>query len=414
MSSQPLSARPYIRPFDGVRALAVTLVLLMHWPLPRLALPFGWAGVNLFFVLSGLLITRILVAARGPDGPERATLRSYLAAFYARRTLRIFPLYYLYLGLTLALAVAWGDWSTSSELRHSTALLLTYLQNWREVLLAPPAPGPVAVGTAFYHRFYGHLWSLAVEEQYYLLFPLLVWLVPVRWLPRLLLLAVVAAPVGRAGLGEVLRLHTTSLGRAGAVLVAITPSHLDALALGGLLGLGRGARLQHPGRWLLLALVGALTWNLGHWLWLRALHAPELPPLTSLGFDHPLKQFRYAPTDGPAWLRMRWALTFSWVNGLSALLLLWAQAGSGRAQRLLANSPAVWVGRISYGIYVWHIALTAVPVWVAGRLGGSAPWEAGALLAYVAVVLSVSAASYYGFENFFLRLKARWEPKNGV
>lgn len=396
------SSLPYVPAFDGVRALAVGLVVLMHWPLHRLVLPCGWAGVNLFFVLSGLLITRILVDARGPDG-RRRPLGAYLRRFYLRRTLRIFPLYYFYLALTLGGAAVLG-WLTP-EATRSAPLLLAYLQNWRELLLPGGLHQPDT--DPLQHHLFGHLWSLAVEEQYYLLFPLLVWLLPGTWLRPVLAAIVLLVPPGRALLGELLRPLELDPGRLSALLVTITPAHLDALALGGLLALGVGQTLRHPGRWLVGAFGGALLWNLAHWWLLRRAGSTELPPLTSFGFDHPLKQFRYAP-PAEAWLRVRWALTFPLVNGLSALLLLWARAGTSLARQLVGGRLVRYVGRISYGVYIWHFALAGLAGLPAVQSWASSPTrEVAALGGYLILVLTVATASYFGFERWFLRWKAR-------
>lgn len=402
-SASPLS---YIRPFDGVRALAVSLVVLMHWPLPRFNLPLGWAGVNLFFVLSGLLITRILVNSRGPDA-ARGPLRHYLRRFYTRRVLRIFPLYYLYLLLAgaIALTLAWQTTgpATLHIWRTDCLLLLTYLQNWRDGIHGLEHPYKSA-----YWKFFGHLWSLAVEEQFYLLYPLLVWWLPARRLKPLLGLVVLGTPLLRMLAGEWLRQPNIHLGRAGFALVSATPSHLDALALGGLLALGVGRQLKSPGRWLWIAGALALAWNFAHLLVLRRLGSTDLPPWLSLGFDHPIQQYRHAPLD-PMWLRLRWALTFSWVNILSALLLLWATARGTLVQWLFESRPVVFVGRISYGLYVWHFApvlLVNLPI-VHDWAAASALREVIVLGGYAAGVLLIASMSYFGFENRFLKLKER-------
>ena len=152
------SEHKYYPALDGTRAIAALLVLVFHamqegLPLPKLV-NFGQTGVDLFFVLSGFLITSILLAARPRDWSEVRT-------FYARRSLRIFPLYYLALCFCalFLFPVNWPFW--------------IYLENFwmsagREVA------GP------------GHLWSLAVEEQFYLVWPCLVLFVPRRFLLKIL------------------------------------------------------------------------------------------------------------------------------------------------------------------------------------------------------------------------------------
>ena len=146
-----MTARPAHRPsLDGVRALAFLAVFWNH-ARPD---PYNWGamGVQVFFALSGFLITRIL--AQSESGQPGADLRR----FYIRRTLRIFPLYYTLLVL-IGLIRGWND-----PFWH-----LTYTYNIKVYLV---------------HGFdpvLAHFWTLCVEEQFYLIYPLIFWLTPARW-----------------------------------------------------------------------------------------------------------------------------------------------------------------------------------------------------------------------------------------
>src|SRR5262249_2846553 len=114
----------------------------------------GWMGVDLFFVLSGFLITGILLDSRGADG--------YFSSFYARRFLRIFPLYYGFLALWfLVLAYVFGSAYSDLFARERQVWFWSYTANWGR---------PDELGAL------GHFWSLAIEEQFYLVWPLVVWL----------------------------------------------------------------------------------------------------------------------------------------------------------------------------------------------------------------------------------------------
>ena len=178
---------------DGLRAIAVGLVLLHHLvPLHRIVPhppgtkvgnvvpPLGYIGVSLFFVLSGFLITRILLAGRERVDAGHTTTPRLLGAFYVRRTLRIFPLYYATL-LVLTLL-------DTGLVRDRIAWHATYTSNW----LFSSAAAWSAGGSE------RHFWTLAVEEQFYLLWPWLMLLVPARLLPGALVLTFLAAPAWRA------------------------------------------------------------------------------------------------------------------------------------------------------------------------------------------------------------------------
>ena len=144
----------HVKSLDGVRGIAILSVVLFH----SLLFISGWIGVQIFFVLSGFLITLILV--NDSDLP----LGFYLKRFYWRRTLRVFPLYFGYVAVLALVYFASGH---PEAFRRDWPYLLTYTLNFRRIW--------PDFGT---NIFYGRFWSLAIEEQFYLIWPLLVYLVP--------------------------------------------------------------------------------------------------------------------------------------------------------------------------------------------------------------------------------------------
>ncbi|MBL0334191.1 MAG: acyltransferase [Chitinophagaceae bacterium] len=175
-----INLKSWFPALDGLRCLAVLLVIFGHW-LPiepytvffRVFLP--GTGVNLFFVLSGFLITRILLVQKLNEGVKGWPL---FRSFYLRRMLRIFPLYFLVLGLGLVLAVPMA--------REAGWQLASFTLNIpRAGLEFQPAD------------LFNHFWSLCAEEQYYLLFPLLMMIVPARYLRVLFITMLLAGPLSR-------------------------------------------------------------------------------------------------------------------------------------------------------------------------------------------------------------------------
>ena len=177
---------------DGLRGIAILLVLLHHFTilepttavegwLANIAL-IGWSGVDLFFVLSGFLITGILVDARDSD--------RYFTSFYARRTLRIFPLYYLVVFLSMIVLPRFPQWydllAGSGAPREQLPYWL-YLTNFA-----------VAERDRFLHGVLDIAWSLAIEEQFYVVWAVVVWLCPPRALGWVCGALMVAAPVARS------------------------------------------------------------------------------------------------------------------------------------------------------------------------------------------------------------------------
>ena len=219
---------------DGIRGLAVLLVLFHHGlqdvPIrnPADFAVFNaagvcWVGVDLFFVLSGFLITGILLKNREQS--------RYFSSFYARRILRIFPLYFCLLPFIFLLAAFYGGgWPADSGYD------ILYLSNVYNALHGWPS------------RFAAHLWSLSVEEQFYIVWPLMIFITPSRWTGAFLL--------GATTLLIVLRVFASEHGTATAIYNLY---HLDGLLLGALLATAdaRGIHLSRPA--LLTAFFVAIT-----------------------------------------------------------------------------------------------------------------------------------------------------------
>ena len=222
---------------DGLRGMAILLVLLFHYvsgqgvwmdaaPGPaqgtllfyfQRLFGMGWAGVDLFFVLSGFLIGGILLDAR--------TSQRYFGTFYARRFYRIIPLYYLWIGIYfflifMPLRGLPESLSSNPEKWSAAPIYFLFLQNSVKILHGN-------LGTAWL----GGLWSLAVEEQFYLLIPLAVRFLPQRKVVPLMCLAVVGAPLARLLVSHLAPQHA-------AAPYVLTPCRVDALAMGVILAVG--------------------------------------------------------------------------------------------------------------------------------------------------------------------------------
>ncbi|HXI20542.1 MAG TPA: acyltransferase, partial [Gemmatimonadales bacterium] len=215
--------RPHLPGLDGVRGVAILLVMAFHFttygPGPYRTLDLavlgpssiGWAGVDLFFVLSGFLITGILLDER--DSPR------FYRDFYARRVLRILPLYFAALVVWLVIAPLFARWVPALQVPHGSAPWL-WAHASNIYLAITRSYARVPFGT-------GHFWSLSVEEQFYLLWPFLVRHLRPASLARACVGAIVLAFLSR--LFCVVELHNAL------AAYVLLPCRLDALALGGLL-----------------------------------------------------------------------------------------------------------------------------------------------------------------------------------
>jgi len=314
---------------DGIRAVAFLVVFLFH----TRNLPFGWLGVQLFFVLSGFLITDILLRMK-----EKFARREFFVKFYGRRFLRIFPLYYFYLALLTALIFLLPVLNLKAlhpELNKNFLsqiwVSLFYLYDFFHA-------------SAFFERsrFFTHLWSLSVEEQFYFVWPLLIFLTPREKFKRLCLTSI--------GMGFVFRLVVTLVYRAQLfpfllpdpqMAVNVLPfSHLDAFALGAYV-----SRFEIPRPRLQLAALSILVPAAG--LLTDFLRKGTLT--FALGYDLPLAGF-YKEVWGYALLNYLFAV------------LIYNVARKNFLTGILEFAPLRYLGKISYGLYVYHygvIALTA-------------------------------------------------------
>lgn len=344
---------------DGLRGLAVLLVLLGHSQVPGFGggeATAGAVGVTVFFVLSGFLITGLLLAERD----RRGTVS--LRAFWARRALRLLPALVVFLAATGFIVVASGTVTWGHHLRNSLPVLF-YVADFASL------HHPIA--------YLDHTWSLAVEEQFYLFWPLVL-LVTARfvraralWLPLLALTA--------AGLWW--RLHVGSAPGGAWEASRRFDTNLWPLALGGLLAVLCRARTRPfplVPRWatLLIAALGLVV----------------LPAVARAA-------------DRPGWVDTVHGQTLS---ALTAAVLVLAAVGRSRATRTgrdWMTAPALrWLGRRSYAIYLWHYPLLwADPFGVINRLGR--PWGA---LVLCAVALVPAELSWWLVERPALSLKARF------
>ena len=362
-ATQRTMSIPFIPELDGVRGIAVSLVLLFHLQAPLFGI--GWCGVDLFFVLSGYLITTILLATK--DSP------CFFRNFYARRVLRIFPLYFsaLFVVFLVALPVA-----ERLHLAHKVPLseqfwYWLYLSNWRN-----------ASGHILYYL--SHFWTLAVEEQFYLVWPFIVFFLSRRSLLKVSAGAILICLAGRSALcwnaAWTEFLHRGTIFR------------MDDLAWGALLALAVGdpqlsLQLQ---RWGKVAVTPAII-VLGSILILIGPSALSRP-MMSVGYT---------------------------ALGLTAACLVWIasrrSSHPGWSGRILNFRPLRSFGTYSYGIYVLHYPIVILLQMANERLAAKFPWaESSGGLLVLRIVLGfglsyiAALASWNSLEKHVLRLKERF------
>lgn len=381
---------------DGVRGLAILPVMIYHLTFFGIAtgpvgealtfLPsLGWTSVDLFFVLSGYLITGILRRTRGSG--------HYFRNFYARRALRIFPLYYatLFFFFVIAPRVAsFGDparfWIAGAG--RETAWYWLYVQNWH-----------VAWTGLFDHHFLGIAWTLSIEEQFYLVWPLVVLLAG-----RKSLLRICAGLIAGA---LVLRTIGVAMGAAPLALLTFTLCRVDTLAAGAMIAVlveepGGLARLERLARRALP--VAGVLW-LAVVLWARHTTSIEVPAGHVLTPDE-----RSVLALG--FTRSPWVQTIGYSLDLAFYASLLVAVLSARPGSLLArfseNGMLRSFGRYSYAMYLLHVFVSEFARMFYDPARSDQPfvveqvaWWAVAL----ALVYAVAWTSWHAFEAPILALK---------
>jgi peptidoglycan/LPS O-acetylase OafA/YrhL len=378
--------RGHMPALDGVRGLAILMVLLLHFvantvptnPLERLVgsvCTFGIFGVDLFFVLSGFLITGILIDARQSTG--------FFRNFYMRRALRIFPLYYAVL-IAVCVIAPLLPWLHSPDLE-----LLQSRQGWAWLY-------SVNILTALHGDFampyLDHFWSLSVEEHFYLFWPFVVWVCPPRSLLRVALGLSVLSLLARIAMAS----HVAEI-----VTYVLTPFRLDSLCFGAFLA----ASARRPN-----GLVRMTQW---------------LKPLSLASFALFMACWGADKLTGARFPQFH-QLRAAGVSMLLAMLMLAAlTAAKGTLTARAFSAPSLrFLGKYSYGLYVFHHLISfylvqhktefAVTRWV-----GSHTLAVALQASFgVGVSILIAVASYHCFEKPFIAMKRYWSsaatPKASV
>lgn len=353
----------HIPALDGIRGLGILLVLFYHYGASAAVFgidnrviwlsALGWSGVDLFFVLSGFLITGILYDSKGKE--------KYFRNFYARRTLRIFPLYYAAAFSVILLDLVWRH----DLLGGANALwILLYAGNFQ---MALEGGGSVL----------DHFWSLAIEEQFYLIWPLVVLNLSRKKLMLVAGAMVVIAPIIRT----LLVLNDAP----GLAVYVLTPARMDSLAMGALIALSirgpRGAEGLVPWAWAAgIAALGGFMIVAG----IRQTFASTDPLILSAGIS---------------------LLTITFASVLVLSLTF-------KPIKTIMELPVMrWFGKYSYGLYVFHPIINMILLHspLTERFGEITSVKALMLLVLAFTLSLLTAlASYKFFEYPLLRLKSRF------
>ena len=357
--------RSYYPALDGLRGVAILLVILGHNFGFMNYFFFGWLGVDLFFVLSGFLITDILLKTIGQP--------NFLRNFYMRRVLRIFPLFYLILIICLLILPSFK--TLNLDLGYYTKnqfWLWTYIQNWLYVFKEP-----------YGNKILLHTWSLAVEEQFYLVWPITMLLIRK---PKTLLIIVTSVLLGvafaRYGIWayKVQDLAYASL---------YTFTRIDGICIGCMLALLMKVSPGFLKKYTTIIVLLMASVNFGFYF-INNQRSSSLPYLAFVGYT-----------------------TFAVLFGI---LVYEAAIGESKMIRILFNNKILKsLGKISYGLYVYHWPLYILlfsffrDLFIKNISSLSyRTAEIGSGIIVTAAAILLSLLSYHYFEKPFLKLKNRF------
>jgi peptidoglycan/LPS O-acetylase OafA/YrhL len=346
--------KKYMKQLDGLRAFAVVFTMITHYTLLTGSwlgyIPFGQMGVRLFFVLSGFLITGILLRTRSED-----YLGEALRIFYCRRFLRIFPVYYVTLLVTALVNIR--------PVRQTFFWHFAYLSNF--YLAWKNLPGsPVS-----------HFWSLAVEEQFYLIWPGLMLFLPRRHLLKVIIAAVCIGPLTRF-IGPLIHFNAAGIGPF---------AFFDTLGMGAILAYLWDRDLGNPAAARQLSRIS--LW-IGFPAYIALLVVQYFKP-SWLGFD--------------VWSDLALAFLFTWVVSRAAYSF------SGPVGALLEWKPINYLGKISYGVYVLHAFMPVVLFYVLRWTHFSINNQLTHFLVLSAMSIAAASVSWYFLERPINNLKHYFE-----
>jgi peptidoglycan/LPS O-acetylase OafA/YrhL len=384
--------RGYMPVLNGFRGIAILLVFLLHCISDKAAehvnfvgfvykelMSLGWCGVDAFFVLSGFLITGILLDSR--EKPN------YFKNFYARRILRIFPAYYVFLTIFLGVIHPMiRSYEYPNHIDSSQIWFWFYLENWYFIFQGDFLVGPIT-----------HLWSLAIEEQFYLICPALIYFLPPRLLSWFFGTVILSAVFFRSWL-----LLTHPLTNNLFASIYINPiCRVDALAIGSLIALWMRSDKILP---QLLSISPILLIASSISLSIIAITQGGLdtfnPVVDSIGFSNPV-------VDSIGFSII--AIFFG-----SLLILSVAQSENSLLVRCLSWPPLQGLGTISYGFYIYHFpVLWMLTDRIYKYVGHSFIVGNLANVLFCGVLtLVISLVSWYCLEQPILRLKSYFTSKN--
>lgn len=397
----------YIPEFDGVRGFFSLILISHHIPLSMIRVPygFGWVGLQMFFVMSGYLISMLLLI----DKEKQYSFGKLIKNFYARRAFRIFPLYFSFLLFWLLLSIKFAHsknehlYNIFLEFKHNAKFLFTYTYNIKDII-------NFNLGQNFRSSpMFAPLWSLSLEEQFYLIIPFLVYFLSEKNLKRVLLTIIVISPFlrifGVSYLNGYFPENSSIPGYEKKFIISWIIHHhtifqLDSLCLGTLIPLVDWSKYKkyiQPVFWTIFVLYFAVTFF-----------------VTSLIMQRDGLSFREAMMEPYYMIEYGQPLyIYSMINILSALFLIMILENIRRFS-IFKRPFFVELGKISYGMYILQTSAILLFFLIANQIVSQKMIGESFFLQIISFILiwimliGMAKLSYKYFESYFLKFKKKF------
>jgi peptidoglycan/LPS O-acetylase OafA/YrhL len=366
------TGKRHLAALDSLRGVAVTLIFVQHYVYPTYYTLFGWIGVWIFFALSGYLITDGLLKMKAlPIG-------QYFGRFYAKRAFRILPAFVVFVSISVALYFIFRrEIPGGSPLGRYWIYIVTFTFN----RYAQPSS-----------MWFAHLWSLSLEEQFYVVWPWLVFFLPMNWLKKIAPCWILVAPVLRL----VLPWHYGGLAHAGNVEFSLL-CQADAFAIGGCVAIFRDELPSQSKKLLRIMTIAIIVIGLVNYFMGASARGSYWQ---TLGWPH-AGLFNY-----------QYVWSYSVINIWAATLILSCLQGTGPF--ILNFPPLVFLGRISYGAYLSHLPLLQLYLHYLQPINSLSIRGFVIFAIWFANVIVVAWLSFRFIELPFLRMKNRLGGKQRV
>jgi peptidoglycan/LPS O-acetylase OafA/YrhL len=354
--------RIYFPELDGLRFFAFLLVfvhhtsLFSHFPVLSILNTNGWIGVDIFFALSAFLFTKLLTTEYEKTGSIS------FRKFYMRRIFRIWPIYYLFVGFSIAVYFFLHDGIISSEIWARMVGLLTFTDN---IMAVSSGYSPI--------QSTQHLWTIGYEEQFYIFIPIIIYLM-VRATSKIKLFSVFMVFILFNGI----RVIFISRDAPHPAIWVLPITHFEAIVMGIIIGFGG---MDFIVKWIKPWIIGII----GIFFFTLLIILPE-------------------PSDNSYWL----ILTYSSI-GISTSLILLSVLNSITLKKVLSHEILVFLGKRSYGLYVYHVFSVSLVRSILPPVSNVLLKDLVLFMCSLALTILVSIISYTIIEKPFLQLKKKFE-----